>query len=489
MSTDASELNPWRRLHPLSPIFQVGKMLRAAVVPVVFVVFAAGSVSGFTAWALGAVVVTIIGYAIRNLLMRYRVTDDDLVIRDGLLFRKERHVPIERINNVDLVQSPLMRVLKVAEARFQTAGGGEAEAVLKVLAVADVERIQQRLAQTQGVGTTDASEREERGRVLLRLPPGELIRLGLISNRGVVILAAAFGLLWETNLISFDNLEERFDSLSGQLEISPGPWGTVLAVGVFLLLLMIFSVVWTFLRFGEYELRRDGNDFRLSCGLLKKHSATIPRDRIRFVAVRATPLHRLFRRVAVRVETGGGVADQDSNFGRVWFAPLVRPGELAGLLDDLGVPRLETFEWHTLPRVAAWRATKKLLLVSIIPMFAGVCIALWLPRVGVSVLCVSAVLFGVSILFARAGVRLLRWSDRGGVMATRTGVLMRVHAIAMSGAPQVVTLTESPFDRRHEMVTMSVDTPGAGPAGTTISVPYLLRDDAVGVSHRLVGIG
>ena len=65
--------------------------------------------------------------------VRYALGPEGLVIRRGLLFRSVRHVPYGRIQNIDLRENPLHRLLRVAEVQVQTASGEETEARIREL--------------------------------------------------------------------------------------------------------------------------------------------------------------------------------------------------------------------------------------------------------------------------------------------------------------------------------------------------------------------
>lgn len=67
---------------------------------------------------------------------RYRYDPHEIVIRSGLVFRKERHIPYARIQNIDAVQHVLHRLLNVVEVRVETGGGQTAEATMSVLPMA-----------------------------------------------------------------------------------------------------------------------------------------------------------------------------------------------------------------------------------------------------------------------------------------------------------------------------------------------------------------
>jgi putative membrane protein len=50
---------------------------------------------------------------------------------------------------------------------------------------------------------------------------------------------------------------------------------------------------------------------------------------------------------------------------------------------------------------------------------------------------------------------------------------------------QTVSQGETPFDRRNGMASVRVDTAGAEKVGYTIDIPYLERDIAADIAHRL----
>ena len=155
----------------------------------------------------------IIPYAIiaiiRSFTFRYRFDAGELVITSGLIFRNERHVPYGRIQNIDAVQNLLHRLLRVVEVRVETGGGDEPEAkharrcrsrrsteMRERVFVGRAAHRRQLSATAAGCAVAAA----ERRRSLLTLGPRELLLAGFIDSRGLIIVGAAFGLLWEVGL-------------------------------------------------------------------------------------------------------------------------------------------------------------------------------------------------------------------------------------------------------------------------------------------------
>ena len=197
-----------QRLHPLSWLFVLLQHAKQFLVPLIaLVVFgqrgnqeeSIGHLAG-----VGVIAVLVAWSLLQYLTYRYRLGVDAVHIRSGLLERSWRDIPFARIHNVVLHQSALHRVFGVAEVRLESAGGGRAEAEMRVLrldrALALEQRVRQGTRAAVEVGAIEGGEvapAEPAARTLLALPLAEVIRLGLVSNRGMVVVAAGFGLLYQ----------------------------------------------------------------------------------------------------------------------------------------------------------------------------------------------------------------------------------------------------------------------------------------------------
>src|SRR5919201_4382137 len=145
-----------RRLHPLSPVFFAAREARR-LWPIVLLVFARRQL-----WLLVLAAGVLAAVVVLEWLRRtYPLGDAAMRIEEGVLARRRRLLPFDRIQQVDLVRKPLHRLLGVATLRVETAGGsGGSEADLEVIALAEAERLRAtllraRAAALQGpVGTT-----------------------------------------------------------------------------------------------------------------------------------------------------------------------------------------------------------------------------------------------------------------------------------------------------------------------------------------------
>lgn len=124
----------WRPLDKRVKKLWAGNALLA---PIPFLFFAAIPVGVFVAqgkapaWVLWAIVgfsvlmivVTLALINARYESYRYRITDEDVAVRSGILFRSKRYVPRHRIQHVDIHAGPWARKLGLSEIHIYVAGG------------------------------------------------------------------------------------------------------------------------------------------------------------------------------------------------------------------------------------------------------------------------------------------------------------------------------------------------------------------------------
>jgi len=501
-----------QRLHPATLLFDIAKHLRAFAFPAVLVFFGAsqstggpGSVfgripTGWEVWLLVLLVPAVAASAIRYLTFRLRYEPRELVIRSGLLFRNERHVPFAKIQNLDAVQNLVHRLLGVVEIRIETGGGKDEEARLSVLPATAFDEMRRRVFEGRSAvpvpATTDeaAGPRSDAVETLLHLPVREVLLCGFLENKGMILIGAAYGIAWESGFLGgfWDGLfgEETYgrgvfrDLARGVVEGHGLPLRaiTVATAGLAALLLLVrgISVVWAFLRLYDFRLSRVREDLRIEFGLLTRVAATIPIRRVQSITVRQGPLHRWLGRASVRVETAGGAGPANTLRDREWLAPLIRVPALPDLLDQL-VPGLDmrTVAWQSVHPRAFRRAVKPGLAIAV-----GVSL-IWAVTVGWSAIFVLAFMMAAAIIGARQRVRHLRWAEHDEVVLMRSGWIWRQETLSRVNKIQSVSLRQSPLDRRAAMARVRVDTAGAGMASHRVDIPYLDRTAAARLASRL----
>ena len=486
-----------QRLHPLSILFGFVSQLAGFALPGILLLVGVGSAGwDWQKWTVFLVIPQALVSVVRYISFRYRYEANEMVIRSGLLFRNERHIPYSRIQNLDAVQNVLHRLFGVIEVHLETGGGDEPEAKMSVLPLHAFEEMRRRVFASRGEAEAPAGSAGSPApeRTLLRLAPRELLLCGLIENRGVVILAAAFGLLWELGMLGA-GFDKVFGGIFGEQTSGRGliravlsallgqrglPVGRLaLALAAFLLLLValrLVSMVWAVIRLHGFRLTLAGEDLRTELGLLTRVVTTIPLRRIQTLTIREGPLHQLFGRAAVRVDTAGGNGGEDGEEGtkhREWLAPILRREELPGLLREV-LPGLDlaAVAWNAVHPRAFRRELKAGICVAVAVALPFVLLLRWWD------LALLVVLLAWTYIAARLHVAHLGWAATDRAILFRSGWLWREVSVAPFAKIQAVALHQSPFDRSAAMAQVSVDTAGAGDLSHRVHIPYLARETA-----------
>ncbi len=442
----------------------------------------------------------------RYFSFRLRYDDAELVIRSGILFRNERHVPYHRIQNLDAVQNVVHRALRVIEVRIDTGASKEPEATISVLPEAAFADMRRRVfagrvpasPDMAAEAATATATAEQTGQTLLRLPVRELLLCGFLENRGLVLVAALYGLLWEVGLLGslWNRIFESGGYAPGMVQnmmrtIAAGnrlPLAemAVIASGVAVLLLLVrgLSMLWAVVRLYGFRLSRVGDDLRSEFGLTTRVSATIPIRRLQSVTIREPLLYRLFGRARVRVETAGGggaqPGGQEKGPQREALAPIIRAGDVQALVAQL-VPDVDLarFDWQPPHPRAFRRAVKPALVIALLISAGSAAILQW------RALYAAPLIAGWLVFVTYKQIRRLAWAATDDVVVFRSGWLGRSVTIVPVARIQAVRRIETPFDRRTGMGRVRVDTAGAGPVSHRVDIPYLARDIAFVLHDRL----
>ncbi len=507
-----------QRLHPASILFDSLRHIRNFALPAIFAMFSTSRARGgegpfryrvpdVDLWLPLLVIPALLLSVARYWSFRLHYGEDELTIRSGLFFRNERRIPFARIQNLDAVQNVFHRLLSVVEIRIETGGGAEAEARISVLPVTALDEMRTRVFKGRGAPSSSSANAPltaaddatletndvPASRVLLHLPVRELLLCGFLENKGMVLVAAAYGVLLEAGLLNrlweglfAVNIDARRlirDLGAAVFEGAPVPGGGLVmaaaGVAAFFVVVRIISMVWAFVRLYGFRLSRVGDDLRIEYGLFTRVTATVPIHRVQTLTIEEGWLHRRLDRASVRVETAGGQSGAATR-DREWVAPLVHTSTLGTLLADVlpGVD-IDRTDWHPVHPRAFRRAIKPALAVALFAVLVSILV------LGPRGLVIAIPILAWAVFATRRRVACLGWLASETVVGFRSGWITHRRTLARVNKIQAVAARSSPLDRRAGMAKVRVDTAGAGEWSHRVDIPYLADSVARDLCDRL----
>jgi putative membrane protein len=305
------------------------------------------------------------------------------------------------------------------------------------------------------------------------------VRLGLISNRGMLAVAAAFGATYQffPERVVADFIELYGRQAYGYASALHLGWmtGVVTAAvlaGLALIALRLLSVLLAVLQYHGFRLSEHEQRLTVERGLLTRLRTSVSRRRIQSWTLEEGVLHRLFGRRSLRVDTA--VAERQDQSARALkeLAPLATPAICDGLVHHVlpGAPWPPS-QWQAIPARHWWRLSLPAL--CLIPLVTAAAVwrwdhwgwlpLLWLPW---------------SALKSYREMQRMGWSMDRSLIAVRGGWWSRWWRFAEIGKLQALRLERSPLDRRFGTASLLLDTAGATSGAPALRIAYLPLEQA-----------
>jgi putative membrane protein len=466
------------------PYRLVSNGLRIAGI-ILFSAITSGGIDGFgIAILLGLVVlgfVLTVGWEYaRFQRIDYELTPDTFDVRSGVFSRREREIPFHRIQNVDIEQNVVHRFLGIAEVRLETAGGGSTEAQLQYVSRVEADRLQDSISERKRGAAPDEDRTTVADEAIFELSDREHLILGLVS--------ADFRLLGAISVL----LPVVVPQIAGALDpgtrllLLLGPAVALVALVGFWLLSGLLQI----LRYYGFTLTRRGDELRYERGLLQRYTGTVPLSKVQTVTLQENVLARALGYASIVIQTAGyAPGNGDSQVeSAVPIAKRDRAVALAREVEPFG-----EVSFTRPPRRARSRYVARYALVVL-----GLTGLFWAAETVTGLFTFwYAPLAGLLAVPVAAH---LKWKHLGyhvddDYVVTRRGFWRRKTIVVPSDRVQTVFSSQTIFQRRRHLGTVTVDTAGGGgiASGDAVALDIdattadELREDVAGGLQRAIG--
>jgi putative membrane protein len=452
-----------RRMLLIHPIQELPRAL-----PALLAVFVAGSGSGRGAlWSAAALAIAL-GLAFsRWFTTRYRVTEDRVEVRTGLLRRRVLAVSRDRVRTVDVTARAMHRLLgltrvEIGTGRSDSERGGAVrlDGLTEVEAAALREELLHRREQTPApsVATEPAAAAPETE--LATLDP-RWIRYAPFTLSGIVTVGVVVGFL--ANLAN----EAHFDpERSGpvrrvvhSLDTAPLAPAIAAVAALVLVAVVVASTVGYALAFWDFRLTRNpGGTLHVSRGLITTRATTIEERRLHGAEISEPLLLRLVAGARlIAIATGLRVGRGAERGGSLLLPPAPRAEvervaeQVIGRSAPLTCPVAE----HG-PRARSRRYTRALGGWALLA--AALAVVHWAAGGPASLLLVAAGLLPVAALLAADRYRSLGHAVADSSLVARSGSLVRRRSILSAEGIIGWNVERSFFQRRVGLATLTATT-------------------------------
>jgi len=423
----------------------------------------------------GLAIALVTGSVLSWLFFRYQILDDSILIRSGVVKKKQLDIKFDRIQGVNTQQNPVYRVLGLVTVSFDTAGSTGNEGNLPAVTREFADALRDKIGSRKTEHTSGDDLPEKTTESLLKLNWRDMIRIAVADRRPLIIVAFISPLLEQLG----DNLEQLIEGTlksttldSLQLDAQTG---TLIVVGIILaavLLLITVSIAAAFLRYHNFELLLEGRTLRSHGGLLTRHEHSMDLEKIQTIRLQQGVIQSRLRRFMMTARQA--ISGRKQRSEKMFVIPVVT-AELADKLRPLLLAP-EAGRLTQDPRSALFRPISRYYMRSRI-LFAGL-----VPAVLVTALLVGeAGIVGLVALIWLPLVGFVSWRNwqRAGYMhddnelVRRSGLLGYRTVGLLFRKVQRVTISQSRYQRRKNLASLRVYM-----ASGSVRVPYIEHEKA-----------
>lgn len=453
----------WQRLDPrMLLIHPVNEIVRFLPALIALVVVGAGSQGPGQWWQSLAVGVPIALGVLRYLTTAYRIDDDVVELRRGLLNRHVLSTPRDRVRTVDITAPPVHRLLGVTRVRVGTGTAShdnDDHLDLDGLPVGGARALRAELLAGRAAaagGEPGPAPAPEPERLVVALDP-TWVRYAPFTSAGLVATAGVLGVGAQTvnTFGGFDRLHPG--RIVGEAE-APAWWITVTVLLVLAVVVVsVLSVAGYLVTHWGFRLTRGTGVWHLRRGLLTTRETTLDQHRVRGVSL-DEPIGLRLARAGRATAIVTGLGGQGSSDLLIPPAPIDVVGRVAAEVLGADAPVRTPLVGHG-PRARTRRYSRTLLPTVVVVAALLVLAALgqlpwWTPAA------VAAVALPPAVLLARDRTRSLGHALAGRHLVARSGSLNRRREMLATDAVIGWHLRATWFQRRAGLTTLVATTAG-----------------------------
>ncbi len=458
---------PTGRLDPRTMLLDFFKSLGRFgwVLILYFVVSSRGRGDSAELLFAGLAIFGLFGSLIQWLTVRFGVVGPNFVYETIWLLKKEKTIPIDRIQSVNIEQTLIHRMLGLAKVRIDTAASGDkADIELDSLSLAEAERLRMVLTKE----TVHPSEVATPSLPLWQATSRDLLMAGATKNAWVVIIGAGASLLpfvrgSDSSLLS---------AVRGSTNSTVPPQVWVIGLLGLLLAGWIVSMAQAWVKFYGFTLTHNGGRLHREYGLINNRKNSVPLRRIQCLDWSTTWLRSWVGFWEVKCFTAGAMKDkQDPTVGGL-LCPVVPSAKLRTFTNivfaDLDWSGLR---WTPAPARAFWvRFVEILWLYGIL----GVGLSIWQRHWAIWLLPLCVL---ISALSAYLEVRSMKVAFSGRFAFTQAGWRNTQLLIVPLDKVQSVELEQGLLQRKLGLATVTLVVAGS-PAVHLSHLPVQLASRA-----------
>lgn len=420
----------------------------------------------------------------------FYITSKEIVIKSGVVSRRQRNIPIERIQNIEITQNFLQRILGIAKVLIETAGGSETEGMLEYVSKKDAEDIRYVIKSYQNKiksekdsdipsfqnleylrKETEISEKE-----LFSLNFKDTVINGMLRFRPVIIVFIFWLYSFLQQFLIFPAPEkfdfgQYFDFLKN-LDLITLFLYIIIGIIIILISSWLADIILSINTFYNFKLTTEGNKLHTQQGLLNKRKTTIPLKKLQMLVINTNPIRKKFGYFGLTLETAGFGGKGNKPEVAV---PLANEKRIIELSRNI---RKFIFPEQFIP--ISVKTIRRALVRYLVVLFPIVLIGIFiLPNILWVFILTPLLYFAAILRYQYRG-----YAISGDTVIIKQGFWHQKRTVIPIEKIQTLNIKETFFQRRLGLATLNIDTAATGTIGDAAIID-IDKDDAYYIMQLL----
>lgn len=244
----------------------------------------------------------------------FYVIDDELHIQRGVIRKTKLNIPFDRVQTINFEQNIVHQLFNVIRLDVDTAGSKGNEFSFDALDKNTAGALRDLILNTKKSTKTAVVQENPllstaKEEIILKLSMSQLIKIGLSQNHirsAMLFFVFIFWIFQQLQDIGI-NMEDRLENVRWE-GLHPNFTLLLFLIGLYFSLIIVISVVRTFLRFFELEFKRIEHGFKVVSGLLNRKQFSALDRKIQMLIWSDNPLKRLLGIFDLQLKQASSVA-------------------------------------------------------------------------------------------------------------------------------------------------------------------------------------
>lgn len=327
---------PAQRQHIAAIIFMFIKTIKELIVAFgLGLFFALREAIHYVFYVGGAFFLIVLVISILSWLrFTYRVEDNELRVESGILIRKKKYVPINRIHTIDYTANIIHRLFGLVKVKIDTASGGGSELDLSAITRKNGDALRTALGKNSEQTKSPHISEEEEATTSVELTKKKitwqrLVIAGSTTNGiGATLFAAYLG---GSQLLEFIP-ETMYDSTIKWF--STAGIIVIILFGILTLaILYIVGIAGTMIKYAFFTIEKHPDHLFIKRGLIETKELTIPYERIQSITLKQNLLRQLFGFTTIHATVVGNILEGADSAQPILF-PLLKEKEVKAFIEQ-----------------------------------------------------------------------------------------------------------------------------------------------------------